>query len=148
MLARFELWQARGVVEPGPREHAEMREYGVLPRDLRNAYLSYCAERADRDRELLGIRDYAVDRASEFCEQVFDPLYSLNLVIEPIKGGDDYVFARRLLRREGVALYPGVLAYCFGGWNRVSPGIDRAQLGTALQRMRRFVAEERARGPR
>lgn len=140
VLARFELWEIRDLMEPGPHELAELAEYEPCARDLVNAYASYRIEREARERELLALRNFTVDRAHSFSEQVFAPLCSFNVTFAPGSAGPDYLLFRRLLRRERVAFYPGILAYCLdGAWLRASPGVQKNDLVSAMDRTERFV---------
>ncbi|MFC4585720.1 pyridoxal phosphate-dependent aminotransferase [Sphaerisporangium corydalis] len=136
VLARMERWLVTGVLEPGAAEVAEFEgAYGLDPRRLRAAYQAYRHDRLTREAELTVVRDAALAGLTEASVSVVRPRYSINAAVDFPGWDDSYLCFRDVLRRTGVAVFPGVLTFCLSGgtvrvttaqpWEDLSPAISR-----------------------
>lgn len=147
VLTRFERWILAGVDRPGLSELSEFeRSYGMELSPLQAAYAGYRAGRIAREESLITLRETAVESLAASSASVVRPYYSINVTACLSDWDDSYLCFRDLLRESGVAVFPGILTFCFSGgivrlttarqWADLSAGLSR--LRTALEiRMRR-----------
>ncbi len=142
VLARMERWLITGIQAPGIAEANEFEAaYRLnLPR-LQAAYASYRHERIGREKALKVLRDATVARLAGASTLVVPPRYSINVTIEFTAWDDSYRCFRDLLRETGVAVYPGILAFCFSGGNiRVTTAREWKDLSAAFSRINSSAA--------
>jgi aspartate/methionine/tyrosine aminotransferase len=140
VLARFERWRLEGVGAVGAAEIGEFEAaYRLSADSLQVAYASYVEEQSAREAGLVVQRTAAVQWATAAGFDMVVPSYSVNVSLRPSRCRDDYSYFRETLAATGVAVYPGVLAFCLGGgWLRMSPGVAVPQLQEAFRRLEAF----------
>lgn len=146
VLARMERWRIESRESPGPAELAEFESgYGLTLDALRAAYLSYAAERADRERALTKLRDAATNRLRLPDTEVVSARYSINLAVRLSDYTDSYSAFRDLLDHQGVSVFPGLLTFCLsGGLVRLTTARPADELALALSRIERFRRADQA----
>ncbi|HSU16582.1 pyridoxal phosphate-dependent aminotransferase [Longimicrobium sp.] len=137
VLARMERWILEGVDTPGPREMAEFEaSYGLDVRGLSEGYRSYREERRSREHALTTLRAAAVAALDGPSAHVIAPRCSINLAAEFPEWNDSYRCFRELLRDTGVAVFPGILTFCFsGGLMRITTSRRWEDLCFGLERL-------------
>jgi len=138
-LARFERWSEEGIVSPGPGERAEFGEgYEIAENNLERAFLSYVTERAEREQALLRNRAAFLHGLSERGFPVHMPSHSINAAVFDPGHGDSYTAFRELMATNNIAVYPGILNFCFSdALLRVTYSRRWDDLQTALDRLSR-----------
>jgi aspartate/methionine/tyrosine aminotransferase len=137
VLARMERWRVTGLSEAGAPEVAEFEpSYGLTADSLNRAYRNYVLERDTREDALSTLRAATCHRLGEVAE-VTAPAYSINAAITFRQWDDSYLCFRHLLRDTGVAVYPGILNFCFsGGVARVTTARPWRELSSAADLLR------------
>lgn len=135
VLARMERWRITGLSDAGIAELAEFEpSYGLTADRLNRAFHAYLTERDTREDALSTLRAATCHRLGKLAE-VTVPAYSINAAITFPEWDDSYLCFRDLLRETGVAVYPGILNFCFNGgvarvttarpWDELSAAADR-----------------------
>lgn len=143
ILARMERWMISGIERPGAAEIAELESsYQLDVQRLDAAYRSYCEERICRERALQTTRDATVVRLSEIGGlTIIPPQYSINMTIECPDWDDSYRCFREILEHSNVALFPGILTFCFSsGSMRVTTARRWSELSTGVARIESQLA--------
>ncbi|MEU4845943.1 pyridoxal phosphate-dependent aminotransferase [Streptomyces gilvosporeus] len=137
VTARMERWLISGTDRIGPAEAAEFEPgYRLCRTPLQRAYDRYRLERHSRQTTLMALRDATAHHLSHMAA-VTRPRCSVNLLLTTRRCDDSYRLATELLRKTGVATYPGILDFCFaGGTLRITTAKQRTHLATALSRLR------------
>lgn len=144
VVARMERWRLTSV-DPGAAEVAEFHPgYDLTLTRLQAAYQSYLSEWTDRDETLQVLRSTAVAGFAR-AAKVVPPRYSINAALELECWDDSYRCFRDLLRETGVAVFPGLLAFCLsGGVVRVTTARPWPELSSAIERIEALEARRRA----
>ena len=147
VLARMERWLITGVEQIDQAALAEFEaSYGLDQSALQRAYDSYRAERAQREAALTTLRSAAIAGLSRASASVMPVRCSINLALTFPGWNDSYRCFRDLLRETGVAVFPGILNFCFsGGVVRVTSSRQWSDLSRAISRLETGI--ERARPP-
>ncbi|WP_080599166.1 MULTISPECIES: pyridoxal phosphate-dependent aminotransferase [Sorangium] len=137
VLARMERWLITGVTEPGAAEVDEFeRSYGLDRAQLSTAYDRYRTERRARQDALQTLRDASIGGLARASARVISPRCSINLAFELPGWNDSYRCFRDLLRQSRVAVFPGILTFCFsGGIVRVTTARQWHDLSSAIARL-------------
>lgn len=144
IMARMEQWMLQGLDDVGPAELSQFEgTYGLQTANLNRAYHQYRCERRLRDIELASRRQEAVDALESAGICVIRPSFSINLAFQLPGCNDSYLGFRNILRETDVALFPGVLTFCTGGWMRLTSSRPPDLLATALTRLVTCVRQER-----
>lgn len=137
MLARMERWLITGVELPGMAEVQEFESsYHLDLKQLQTAYISYRQERIARENGLRTLRDAVFAGLSPAMGLIIPPRYSINMAIDLPEWNDSYRCFRDLLRETDVAVFPGILNFCFsGGIVRITTARQWNHLSTAIARL-------------
>lgn len=137
VLARMERWMIAGIESLGAGEVAEFESsYGLDAARLQRAYDSYRDERHQREAALVTLRSAAAAGLTRASAKVLPARCSINLALTFPGWNDSYVCFRDLLRETGVAVFPGILTFCFsGGVVRATAARQWSDLSTALARL-------------
>lgn len=99
-----------------------------------------CAEMIEREADIIGQRQSAVDTLRSAGFNVVSPLYSVNCTLDIIDEHSGYGFYRRVLQDAGVSVYPNVLAFdLLDSSVRVTVGRHPGEFATAIERLARCV---------
>jgi len=145
VLARMERWLINGIESPGICEVNEFESsYRLDSRRLQEAYISYRRERIARENALKTLRDAAIAGLGQASASILPPHYSINIAVEFPGWVDSYRCFRDLLRETGVAVFPGILTFCFsGGIVRVTTARRWADLSSAIARLQARLAHRK-----
>jgi aspartate/methionine/tyrosine aminotransferase len=137
VLARMERWRVTGVERLTASEFGEFESGYQLTRPrLEAAYRCYCAERAAREDALKTLRDATMVSFAKTSASIITPRYSINMAVEFPQWDDSYRCFRDLLRKTEVAVFPGILTFCFsGGVVRVTTSRQWADISSAISRL-------------
>jgi len=137
VLARMERWLITGVQVPGASEVNEFEpSYQLNAKRLQAAYISYRNDRIAREKALETMRDATIAGLAQIPASIVLPRYSINIAIELPGWDDSYKCFRDLLYQTGVAVFPGILAFCFsGGIVRVTTARPWADVSSAVARL-------------
>jgi aspartate/methionine/tyrosine aminotransferase len=140
VLARMERWIVSNV-EPGTSEVNEFEPaYNLDLARVQAAYESYRNERIARENTLKTLRDACLVNLTQASAKVVRAPYSINMAVEFSGWNDSYKCFRDLLRETNVAVFPGILAFCFsGGIVRITTARAWDDLSTAMSRLRSFT---------
>jgi aspartate/methionine/tyrosine aminotransferase len=147
--ARMERWRALNRTTLGPGEAAELSTmYHTGIGRLQAAYDSYCDERERRETALVVLRAASITGLARAGGHAVPTRYSINLAVEFPDWSDSYLCFRDLLRETGVAVFPGLLTFCFSGSPvRITTARQWSTLSAALARLQGRAAQSRARAP-
>ena len=139
VLARMERWIVSNV-EPGVAEVNEFESaYNLDLARVQAAYESYRLERIAREKALKTLRDACLINLTQASGKVVRAPYSINMAVEFPGWNDSYKCFRDLLRETSVAVFPGILTFCFsGGIVRITTARAWDDLSTAMSRLRSF----------
>ncbi|MFI5907239.1 pyridoxal phosphate-dependent aminotransferase [Dactylosporangium sp. NPDC051541] len=146
VLARMERWRDAGIDELGPEQLSEFEDsYGLTRENLQMSYGRYVRERAQREHDLVQLRNLATARLDLPSTTVAAARYSINTAVRLHDFDDSYVAFRELLEQENVAVFPGILTFCLDeAVVRVTTSRRLSQLGPSLDRIESFLARRRA----
>ncbi|SME99792.1 pyridoxal phosphate-dependent aminotransferase [Pseudobacteriovorax antillogorgiicola] len=114
VMIRFERWILEGTYSPGIHELNEFEDsYGFSLDHIKRAFDSYQSQRNIRTDTILNLRDFATCQFNEMGAEVFKPRYSINIAFEMSRWNDSYHCFKEILELSGVALFPGILTFCF-----------------------------------
>ena len=144
VLARMERWILQGLSEPSIAELREFEStYGLDLDLLRRAYASYRHDRIEKHRMARLLRDATVGGLARSCAAVLVPRYSINVAVNfpPWDSSDSYSCFRDLLRHTSVAVFPGILTFCFSqNIVRITTARNRDDLSQAIERLQLYLA--------
>jgi aspartate/methionine/tyrosine aminotransferase len=144
IYARFEAWRIQGRQELEGRDLSDFEDdYGLDLRSLNRAFISYCSDRSMFESTVLARRAEAVRRLQSLDLELLHPTASINVSFR-LRCTDSYTAFRRILADAGVALYPGLLAFCGEDcWLRLSPCIGSDAFEEAFARFSGWVRSSR-----
>jgi len=137
VMARMLVWLGEGLEAVGSSHVSQFEEsYGLTAASLNEAYRRFREDHLARRDLIIARREHAVELARSAGLEVIRPSHSINVAVRFPGGADNYRTFREVLAATGVALFPGVLSYCFDpGWMRVSPAINEVLLTEAFARL-------------
>jgi aspartate/methionine/tyrosine aminotransferase len=141
VLARMERWLIEGIEIPRIRELKEFEpHYGLTEAALASAYSVYCADRMQRERDLIDLRSAVLGQLAQAGLEVMIPRASINMTVSFSSWKDSYVCFRDILRETGVSLLPSVLTFGFAGPNmRLTTARSWTQLQEGIRRLTAYA---------
>jgi aspartate/methionine/tyrosine aminotransferase len=144
IYARFEAWRLEGRRDLLSQDLSYFeKDYRLNLRGLNNAFRSYCSERSAFESTVFARREEAMRRLQRLDLAVLPPKASINVFFR-LPGADSYTAFRQIFTGAGVALYPGLLAFCSEDcWLRLSPCVASDAFNEGFDRLSRWITRSR-----